>query len=183
MKLKLLYEQIKYAELQNILKKIMSDTVPKIYDKYRKVKPDVDASDYYICTQAFFTNTGMSISDFERLPGSEVKSDSGSRYKVIGDVLYRLSDHWGIVASCEWEIDYADEPKKVVGKVNISDMKPIDGPCRYVKSYPNAAEVVADARKKFESLKSQVNGVRNLTLIDWWLDRLNSIEKEWVNKN
>ena len=100
---------------------------------YREVKKDVDLSDFYEATSAEFTKIS---SDKSVIPFWEgLKSDkdlkwhhsplSNSEYLVnhhTGDI-YRFSDHWGKVASCEWSLN--DDPTEgwSIGVANIRSFK------------------------------------------------------------
>ena len=37
--------------------------------------------------------------------GEAYVSESGSRYILIGDDVYRLADHWDVVGTCQWGIE------------------------------------------------------------------------------
>ena len=169
----------RYNDLQSKLMKIVGDTIPKIQNNYRKVKPDIDESDYYICTIAEFKNTGMSETDFNKLKAPEVKSDSGSRYKVIKGTVYRLSDHWGRVASCEWDIDRSKWSGKDVGAVKISDMKP-NYYCQYILTPPGAKQAGEEAIKKMEAMRGDVPGVKAEKLINERIDIIRRYMKERI---
>jgi hypothetical protein len=169
----------RYNNLQSKIMKIIGETIPKLTDKYRNVKPDIDESDYYICTIAEFKNTGMSEAEFDKLKAPEVKSDSGSRYKVINGSVYRLSDHWGRVASCEWEIDYSKWIGKDVGVVKISDMKP-NYYCQYILTPKGAKKSGEEAIKKIESLRGEVSGAKAEKLINENIERVKSLMKKYI---
>lgn len=100
---------------------------------YREVKKDVDLSDFYEATSAEFTKISSDKSVISFWEG--LKSDknlkwhhsplSNSEYLVnhhTGDI-YRFSDHWGKVASCEWSLN--DDPTEgwSIGVANIKSFK------------------------------------------------------------
>ena len=100
---------------------------------YREVKKEVDLSDFYEATSAEFTKISSDKSVFSFWEGLKSDKDlkwhhsplSNSEYLVnhhTGDI-YRFSDHWGKVASCEWSLN--DEPTEgwSVGVANIRSFK------------------------------------------------------------
>ena len=100
---------------------------------YREVKKDVDLSDFYEATSVEFTKISSDKSVFSFWEGLKSDKDlkwhhsplSNSEYLVnhhTGDI-YRFSDHWGKVASCEWSLN--DEPTEgwSVGVANIRSFK------------------------------------------------------------
>lgn len=100
---------------------------------YREVKKDVDLSDFYEATSVEFTKISSDKSVFSFWEGLKSDKDlkwhhsplSNSEYLVnhhTGDI-YRFSDHWGKVASCEWSLN--DEPTEGwnIGVANIKSFK------------------------------------------------------------
>lgn len=100
---------------------------------YREVKKDVDLSDFYEATSVEFTKLSSDKSVFSFWEG--LKSDkelkwhhsplSNSEYLVnhhTGDI-YRFSDHWGKVASCEWSLNDDSTEGWSVGVANIQSFK------------------------------------------------------------
>ena len=100
---------------------------------YREVKKDVDLSDFYEATSVEFTNLSSDKSIFSFWESLKSNKDlkwhqsplSNSEYLVnhhTGDI-YRFSDHWGKVASCEWSLK--DKPAEgwSVGVANIQSFK------------------------------------------------------------
>ena len=100
---------------------------------YREVKKDVDLSDFYEATSAEFTKISSDNSVFSFWEGLKSDKDlkwhhsplSNSEYLVnhhTGDI-YRFSDHWGKVASCEWSLN--DDPTEgwSIGVANIKSFK------------------------------------------------------------
>ena len=100
---------------------------------YREVKKDVDLSDFYEATSAEFTKISSDKSVFSFWEGLKSDKDlkwhhsplSNSEYLVnhhTGDI-YRFSDHWGKVASCEWSLN--DDPTEgwSIGVANIKSFK------------------------------------------------------------
>ena len=100
---------------------------------YREVKKDVDLSDFYEATSVEFTKLSSDKSVFSFWEGLKSDKDlkwhhsplGNSEYLVnhhTGDI-YRFSDHWGKVASCEWSLN--DEPTEgwSIGVANIQSFK------------------------------------------------------------
>ena len=133
--------------------------MPIRYLPYREVFPNPTLEDYYIHTATEFKNIGAVFSDkvsvdevrrknmetWERMKSSgkyefHESPKSHSEYLIdreSGDI-YRYSDHWGDVASCEWKLDVLFDQKKfgddykylppvirvdapLIGKSNIKD--------------------------------------------------------------
>lgn len=56
-----------------------------------------------------------------KMYGLNFASDSGSQYVTDGVRLWRYSDHWGSVRSCNWLISPA--PRMVTGQLVVEDWK------------------------------------------------------------
>ena len=100
---------------------------------YREVKKEVDLSDFYEATSAEFTKFSSDKSVFSFWEGLKSDKDlkwhhsplSNSEYLVnhhTGDI-YRFSDHWGKVASCEWSLNDVPTEGWSVGVANIRSFK------------------------------------------------------------
>ena len=100
---------------------------------YREVKKEVDLSDFYEATSAEFTKLSSDKSVFSFWEGLKSDKDlkwhhsplSNSEYLVnhhTGDI-YRFSDHWGKVASCEWSLNDDSTEGWSVGVANIQSFK------------------------------------------------------------
>ena len=100
---------------------------------YREVKKEVDLSDFYEATSAEFTKLSSDKSVFSFWEGLKSDKDlkwhhsplSNSEYLVnhhTGDI-YRFSDHWGKVASCEWSQNDVPTEGWSVGVANIRSFK------------------------------------------------------------
>ena len=100
---------------------------------YREVKKEVDLSDFYEATSAEFTKLSSDKSVFSFWEGLKSDKDlkwhhsplSNSEYLVnhhTGDI-YRFSDHWGKVASCEWSLNDVLTEGWSVGVANIRSFK------------------------------------------------------------
>lgn len=120
------------------------------------VLPNVTEKDYFISTKGKFNV--VSKSEWDNLSSKIHLSDSGSLYKIKDGILYRRSNHWGKVATCEWSINSnyyfrhpyyyyknnegkevwlgKDEPT-IVGKIAIEDLKRIPSSLiRYDRQQP-----------------------------------------------
>lgn len=105
----------------------------EVYAPYRSVHRTPTLNDYYIHTDAKFkaVPTGdRGVADAWQGMKASGKYEhhksplSDSEYLIdreSGDI-YRMSDHWGRVASCQWDIDNPAEGMQI-GKANIKDFK------------------------------------------------------------
>lgn len=82
----------------------------------------INADDFHIYTEAYYTNCDTPERDYDFI------SPSGSKYWIYDDYIIRKSNHWGNVASCKWYLDGVvcntivyDEEKS--GMVMLKDMK------------------------------------------------------------
>ena len=100
---------------------------------YREVKKEVNLSDFYEATSAEFTKLSSDKSVFSFWEGLKSDKDlkwhhsplSNSEYLVnhyTGDI-YRFSDHWGKVASCEWSLNDDSTEGWSIGVANIQSFK------------------------------------------------------------
>lgn len=44
------------------------------------------------------------FAELEAQHGLFHKSNSSSKYIIVDDLVYRMADHWGNVASCDWKL-------------------------------------------------------------------------------
>jgi hypothetical protein len=97
---------------------------------YRDVYKFVDGTNYHIGTNAKFTP--IEIGDLEckkewdkliKKYGKDKQSPlSNSKYIVTKNGVYRLADHWGRCASCEWNIPNDNDSKiDRIGYANFSE--------------------------------------------------------------
>ena len=144
---------------------------------YREVKKDVDLSDFYEATSVEFTKISSDKSVFSFWEGLKSDKDlkwhhsplSNSEYLVnhhTGDI-YRFSDHWGKVASCEWSLN--DEPTEgwSVGVANIRSFKslPFSRSLVLKSSFVNQLnQVIANLHDIIDStdIKKTVSALRTL---------------------
>ena len=162
----------------NVIRKInpfmsflWSDKIPEFID-YREAVPVPTFDDYFVATRADFEYIGSHIA---MQPGALITAEhenqqrwtdmvasgkyehqksprSNSEYLLdheTGDI-YRFSNHWGRVASCQWSIDtrYGTEDTEIygIGKCNIKDFKPVSSERR--THNPAYAAPYADALQK-----------------------------------
>lgn len=128
---------------------------------YRDAKPNVDESDFFIATKCQFTNTGMSVSEFEQIEADCCQSDSGSRYKVVDGVVYRCSDHWGRVASCQWDLDSHNEGRYTVAACNISNMQANDRSGGFVIVNPELEQMKSSSIHRLQNLLGFASGKKS----------------------
>jgi len=111
---------------------------------YRKVYPEITLDDYYVATEADFKTIYPNTIDIKKTKdidkfwellknkGSFKKSPlSHSEYVLIGNDIYRYSDHWGRVSSCMWDLIGLQSGYWDIGKANIKDFKPSRGSQEY----------------------------------------------------
>jgi hypothetical protein len=133
-----------------ISRKLISETVNFVrrLDRekmvhYRELYKEIDHTNFQISTKTDFKrvekkNKGI-LKLWDRIKRESAenknfqgfhKSKSGSQYIITKDgFIYRLSDHWGAVASCEWTLEGEGNLKERVfekgpleiGKAHLSD--------------------------------------------------------------
>ncbi len=123
--------------------------------RYRDVNKDITLDNYYISTKTIFTNLlGDGLinpskkerekkwNDIGNIDGIIHKNSpiSSSEYYLdpkTGDI-YRLSDHWGTVASCFWKLNTRYNTEHTIGKSNIKDFNiyidPFDHPSSFIRN-------------------------------------------------
>lgn len=135
---------------------------------YRDLYSNIDHTNFQISTKVDFKrvfkkNKGV-LKLWEQIKNeSNIKgfynSRSGSQYIITqeGD-LYRLSDHWGAVASCEWTLEgegnlnpmiFLTGPLEI-GKASLKDFKLSD------RRYNKDRVVNPEWREKIEPVKAVV---------------------------
>lgn len=111
------------------------------YIHYRDLHKEITVDNFQLCTKVDFKAIGKSHENIQETFGRlkdanivvyEYTSKSGSKYFInnTGDV-YRLSNHWGAVASCEWTREGQGELRMSVfidgdweiGVANLKDFK------------------------------------------------------------
>jgi len=128
---------IKEYKLKNIKYNYVFMPVESPYLPYRTVKKTIDINDYYISTKATFKSILHTQEDYDNVfriwdkikEKGEYKQSPLSKSEYIitkNNDIYRLSDHWGNVASCIWDLDmniYTEHGKYDIGVCNIKDFK------------------------------------------------------------
>ena len=102
-----------------------------------EIAPKVTTHDYYLGTKAGFklVKSAEDVRDtWEKLKQQDgfryvhsPKSDSEYLVNDKTGEIYRISDHWGWVASCRWSIDDQAPSIFSIGKANIKDFERIKG--------------------------------------------------------
>ncbi len=155
---------------------------------YRDIVKTVDKDDYFIATEVTFKSLNKGYEEWERLksiPGAEFHRSpkSDSQYVIIGDLVYRYSDHWGMVASCDWDLE-GDNGDYIysIGVANIKDFKPksysygyvIDNPVFTTKEYKKIKSAAIKELKAFlDSPKIQFNNASKLLAESSIMNKIN----------
>lgn len=86
-----------------------------------------DETNYMIETLANWRE--VSLDEFARLSligRAHFESESGSRYFIVGDCVYRQSDHWNAcVAACAWFVDGKTLSRLVCGACELAAFRPV----------------------------------------------------------
>lgn len=102
-----------------------------------EIAPKVTTHDYYLGTKAGFKLVKSAENVWDAW--EKLKQQDGFRYEhspksdseyLVNDKtgeIYRISDHWGWVASCRWSIDDQAPSGFNIGKANIKDFERIKG--------------------------------------------------------
>lgn len=114
-------------------KPIRGEEMVDLYD----IAPKVTTHDYYLGTKADFKlvkSTEDVWDAWEKLKQQDgfrhvhsPKSDSEYLVNDKTGEIYRISDHWGWVASCRWEINGRAHSGFDIGKANIKEFERIKG--------------------------------------------------------
>lgn len=92
------------------------------YKPISQVLPNVTENDFWISTRAVFQPS--SAQEFDEIKSPILHSPkSNSIYKISEGMLYRGSDHWGLVGTCAWTTPSDLMRGFGFGKVKLSDMK------------------------------------------------------------
>lgn len=135
----------------------------------KEIIPQVTIDDYYLSTETTYKSILSKEDTWQEIDyrWEEMKKSgkydwhkspkSSSEYlidKKTGDV-YRFSDHWGIVASCDWGIESESEEKWDIAKSNIKDFKRRDMGIYFNPQYRikmvEAAEIILPRMKNLVS--------------------------------
>jgi len=111
------------------------------YLHYRDIYKNIDKYNFQICTKVDFKAVGNSCGDifetWDKLKQAskityEANTKSGSRYFIDEyNNVYRLSNHWGAVATCEWtregkgqlSMSIFETGEWEIGVANLKDFK------------------------------------------------------------
>lgn len=129
-------------QLISTTRKYIKDIDDIKYIHFRDLYKNIDSTNYQLCTKTDFKEIqdtcGNIFETWGRLKHSfgdkvtyEYRSKSGSKYFIVDNNVYRLSNHWGAVASCEWTLDGKGELMMSVmvsgdwqlGVANLNDFK------------------------------------------------------------
>jgi len=122
------------------MKTLIVENQSKKYVHYRDIVKDIEVYNYHISTKVDFKKVKHgpdakvhwgALRGINKIK-HEYESSTGSKYFINeDDEVYRLSNHWGAVASCEWTLDGEGElmcsvfvtgPWEI-GVANLSDFK------------------------------------------------------------
>ena len=129
-------------QLEELTKEVDSLLYQKKMVPFRSIIKDVTRYNFHISSQVDFKEIHLT-SHFINIhhlwqtlsdKGTNFKSRGGSQYWISDNMIYRLADHWGGVASCFWTIDGEGDPnfrtKKEgpfrIGWAHMKDFKPYD---------------------------------------------------------
>lgn len=119
--------------------------------RYRDVVKDINKHNFYISTKVEFKDLGLrggeSYNFFEKLKQEnpekyQTSPKSGSEYIVFEDKVYRKSNHWGRVASCEWLLKISPSKEYEYGQWVIGLAYFKDFEINYDDSYPSGSYVL-----------------------------------------
>lgn len=138
------------------------------YITAKQAMPQVTPKDYYLSTKTTFKSVIPGDEHWQKTEErwEKMKKDpkfnwhhspkSGSQYLIdesTGDI-YRYSDHWGNVASCEWGIETKKEDGWDIAKSNIREFERLDiykdyfNPQYHTKAVETAKEIVLPSLQK-----------------------------------
>lgn len=109
---------------------------------YRDAHKNINEDNYYIGTDADF----KSLNKWEEKDWEEIKAikngkhsvspKSSSEYVVVGNLVYRYSDHWGRVASCHWTLDGSSYDSWMIGVADLTKDFKLNGNSPYLTVNP-----------------------------------------------
>lgn len=172
-----------YEEVISDLESTLSMKWDDVFGKYREVYPKITKDDYYIATIADFKNVTGKI-EWADLKAKQIESPSShSLYKIVNGYLYRRSDHWGNVASCIWELDYAGVGGYQIGMVKLSEMKPNVNSNKYIVPKLGAENVLKDAITTLTPYMNGIKYIKNKTQIKQVIEKLKNWMKQVIELN
>jgi hypothetical protein len=111
-------------ELIELTKPVDSIIDNKKMVPFRSIIKEVTRYNFHISSQVDFKEIKLTshFKDIRDLwsslsdKGTNFKSRGGSEYWISSDMIYRISDHWGGVASCNWTIEGEGDPNFQIKK-------------------------------------------------------------------
>lgn len=103
----------------------------------KEIMPEVTVDDYFLETETTFKGIMKREDGYREVSERWKKMKADKRYdfhespksssqylvdRTTGDV-YRYSDHWGKVASCDWDLESKNEEKWDIGVSNLKDFQ------------------------------------------------------------
>ena len=135
---------------------------------YREIYQSIDYTNFQIATKADFKRVPYKNKSILKLweqlksRGDAIyfyKSTSGSEYVVTNeDKVFRLSDHWGAVAGCEWTIE---------GDGNLCQSIFITGP----------VEIGVANLEDFQIFRRDISPKRDYVINPEWREKIKGVKK------
>lgn len=181
--------EIDIDDLQPILKEnedlllAIKKNIPE-YVTAKEIIPEVTIDDYYLDTDVDFKSILSKEDDYETVDEKWTAMKNSDKYdwhqspkssseylidKKTGDI-FRLADHWGRVASCNWrivpncEIDNENSNIFDIGKANIKDFLRKDSGFYFNPKFRDA--MVATAHAILPNMKKLVSDNKKFYLTD-----------------
>lgn len=181
--------EIDIDDLQPILKEnedlllVIKKNIPE-YVTAKEIIPEVTIDDYYLDTDVDFKSILSKEDDYKTVDEKWTAMKNSDKYdwhqspkssseylidKKTGDI-FRLADHWGRVASCNWrivpncEIDNENSNIFDIGKANIKDFLRKDSGFYFNPKFRDA--MVATAHAILPNMKKLVSDNKKFYLTD-----------------
>lgn len=181
--------EIDTDDLQPILKEnedlllVIKKNIPE-YVTAKEIIPEVTIDDYYLDTDVDFKSILSKEDDYKTVDEKWTAMKNSDKYdwhqspkssseylidKKTGDI-FRLADHWGRVASCNWrivpncEIDNENSNIFDIGKANIKDFSRKDSGFYFNPKFRDA--MVATAHAILPNMKKLVSDNKKFYLTD-----------------
>lgn len=116
---------IPIKELEDLTNPVDTIINDKKMVPFRSIIKEVSRNNFHISSQVDFKEIHLTshFNDIRELwatlsdKGTNFKSRGGSEYWISDKTIYRLSDHWGGVASCFWTIEGEGDPNFQIEKI------------------------------------------------------------------
>lgn len=114
----------------------------------------ITKNNFHLATKTYFKELayGNKASEmFKALAednGVFFKSKSMSQYIVMSDLVYRYSDHWGRVASCDWELPR----KNYLQKNNLTFTLAVSPLSDFISKSVSKEEMIAYNKRMFNKI-------------------------------